>query len=38
VAGDRVKNAKGASAIGTPSGSFAEFEIDRPFMDDALAS
>jgi hypothetical protein len=38
VAGDRVKNAKGASAIGTPSGSFAEFEIDRPFMDDALAA
>jgi hypothetical protein len=34
VAGDRVKNAKGASAIGVPSGSFAEFEIDRPFMDD----
>lgn len=38
VAGDRVKNAKGASAIGTPSGSFAEFEIDRPFMDDGLAA
>lgn len=38
VAGDRVKNAKGASAIGTPSGSFAEFEIARPFMDDALAA
>jgi hypothetical protein len=38
VAGDRVKGAKGASAIGTPSGSFAEFEIDRPFMDDAVAA
>jgi hypothetical protein len=38
VAGDRVKGAKGASAIGTPSGSFAEMEIARPFMDDALAA
>jgi len=38
VAGDRVKNAKGASAIGTPSGSFAEFEIQRPFMDDGTAA
>jgi hypothetical protein len=38
VAGDRVKNCKGASAIGTPSGSFAEFEIDRPVMDDGLAA
>lgn len=38
VAGDRVKGAVGASAIGTPSGSFAEFEIARPFMDDALAA
>jgi hypothetical protein len=38
VAGDLVKNAKGASAIGVPSGSFAEFEIDRPFMDDGLAA
>ena len=38
VAGDRVKNAKGASAIGVPSGSFAEFEIDRPWMDDAVAA
>jgi hypothetical protein len=37
VAGDRVQNAKGASAIGTPSGSFAEFEIWRPFVNDALA-
>lgn len=38
VAGDRVKNAKGASAIGVPSGSFAEFEIERPWMDDGLAA
>lgn len=38
VAGDRVKNAVGASAIGVPSGSFAEFEIARPWMDDALAA
>jgi hypothetical protein len=38
VAGDRVKGAVGASAIGTPSGSFAEFEIMRPFMDDGLAA
>lgn len=38
VAGDRVKNAKGASAIGTPSAGLAEFEIDRPFVDDAVAA
>ena len=38
VAGDRVKKAKGASAIGTPSAGLAEFEIDRPFMDDASAA
>lgn len=38
VAGDRVKNAKGASAVGTPSAGLAEFEIDRPFMDDAAAA
>lgn len=37
VAGDRIQNCKGASAIGTPSGSFAEFEIQRPFVNDALA-
>jgi hypothetical protein len=37
VAGDRVQNCKGASAIGTPSGSFAEMEIQRPFVNDALA-
>lgn len=38
VAGDRVKNAKGASAIGTPSAGLAEFELSRPWMDDALAA
>jgi hypothetical protein len=38
VAGDRVKNAKGASAVDTPSAGLAEFEISRPWMDDALAA
>ena len=38
VAGDRVKQCKGASAIGTPSAGLAEFELDRPYMDDALAA
>lgn len=38
VAGDRVKNAKGASAVDTPSTGLAEFEIARPFMDDGLAA
>jgi hypothetical protein len=38
VAGDRVKNAKGASAVDTPSTGLAEFEIARPFMDDATAA
>ena len=38
VAGDRVKNAKGASDVGTPSTGLAEFEIQYPFMDDASAS
>jgi len=38
VAGDRIKRAKGASAIGTPSAGLAEAEIDRPFMDDAVAA
>jgi hypothetical protein len=37
VAGDRVKGAVGASAVGTPSAGLAEFEIARPFMDDGLA-
>lgn len=38
VAGDRIKNAKGASAIGTPAAGLAEFEIDYPFVDDGLAA
>lgn len=38
VAGDRVKNAKGASAVDTPSSGLAEFEIQWPFMDDAVAA
>lgn len=38
VAGDRVKLAKGASAVDTPSTGLAEFEISRPFMDDGLAA
>lgn len=37
VSGDRVKNAKFASADGTPSPGFAECEIWRPFMDDGVA-
>lgn len=35
VAGDLVKNALGASALGTPSTGLAEFEIQRPFIDGA---
>jgi len=38
VAGDRVKLAKGASAVDTPSAGLAYFEIQRPFMDDGLAA
>jgi len=38
VAGDRVKLAKGASAVGTPSAGLAYFEIQRPFMDDGAAA
>ena len=38
VAGDRVKNALGASALDTPATGFAEFEISRPWMDDATAA
>jgi hypothetical protein len=37
VAGDRVQGAKGASAVDTPSTGLAEFEIHRPFVNDALA-
>jgi hypothetical protein len=38
VAGDRVKSAKGASAVDTPSAGLAEFEIQYPLMDDGLAA
>lgn len=38
VAGDRVKLAKGASALDGPATGMAEFEISRPFMDDGLAA
>ena len=38
VAGDRVKRAKGASALDGPATGMAEFEIDRPFVDDGLAA
>lgn len=38
VAGDRVKNAKFASADGTPSAGLAEVEIMYPFVDDASAA
>ena len=38
VSGDRVKLAKGGSAVGTPSSGLAEFEIQRPFMDDGTAA
>ena len=35
--GDRVQRAKSASAVGTPSSGLAEFEIERPFGDDAVS-
>jgi hypothetical protein len=38
VAGDRVKNAKGASAVDGPATGLAEFEIQYPVADDGLAS
>lgn len=38
VAGDRVKNCKGASAVGTPAANLAELEINWPFVDDGLAA
>ena len=38
VDGDMVHLAKGASAVDTPATGFAEFEIHRPFMDDATAA
>lgn len=37
-AGDRIKRARGASAVGTPSAGLAEFEIERPFGDDGKAA
>lgn len=38
VAGDLVKNMKGASAIGTPDTGLAEIEMQYPFMDDGLTA
>lgn len=38
VAGDRVKQAIGASALDAPATGMAEFEIDRPFMDDGSSA
>jgi hypothetical protein len=38
VSGDRVKLALGASAVDTPSSGLAEFEIQRPFMDDGSSA
>lgn len=35
VSGDLVANARGASAVGTPSANLAEFEIDNPSIDSA---
>lgn len=38
VAGDRIKRAIGASAVGTPDTGLAEFEIQYPFADDGAAA
>lgn len=38
VSGDRVKNALGASALDAPATGMAEFELNRPFMDDGSAA
>jgi len=38
VAGDLIKNCKGASAIDTPATGQAEIELNRPFMDDGLTA
>jgi hypothetical protein len=38
VAGDRVKNAKGASALDGPATGMAEFEIQYPFADDGASA
>ena len=37
VAGDRVQNCKGASAIDGPATGMAEMEMDHPFTNNALA-
>lgn len=37
VAGSRIQNCKGASAIDTPATGLAELEIHRPFINDGLA-
>ena len=34
LGGDRVHNAKGASAIDTPTAGFAEITLNRPHVDD----
>lgn len=38
VATERVKRAKGASAIDGPATGMAEFELDRPFVDNGVAA
>jgi len=38
VSGDRVKKAIGASALDAPATGMAEFELDRPFVDDGSAT
>ena len=38
VGGDRVQNALSGSAIGTPAAGQAEFELNRPFVDQASAA
>jgi hypothetical protein len=38
VAGDRVKRARGASAIDVPETGMAEIELGRPFVDDGSAA
>ncbi len=37
VAGDRIQNARGASALGGPSATTAEVDLYYPFVNDALA-
>lgn len=38
VAGSRVKNARGASAVDAPGAGLAEFELNRPFADAGSAA